>query len=44
MYRTQVVWLEVDALYAFEIRGFGQKIGLGISMEKVHVVAQREIP
>jgi len=37
---AQVVWLEADALYAFEIRVFGQKIGLGISMKKVHAMAQ----
>jgi len=28
MYRTQVVWLEVDALYAFKGGGFGEEVGL----------------
>ena len=28
MYRIRVVWLEVDALYAFKGGGFGEEVGL----------------
>ena len=30
MYRTQVVWLEADALYAFEGGGFGEEVGISL--------------
>ena len=29
MYRTQVVWLEVDALYALKGGGFSEAVGVG---------------
>jgi hypothetical protein len=28
MYRTQVVWLDADALHALKSRGFGEEVGM----------------
>ena len=35
MYRTQVVWLEVDALYASKGRRFGEAVGVGLFQNTV---------
>ena len=37
MYRTQVVCLEVDGLYAFEGGQYGGEIGVAISGNHLHV-------